>query len=353
MPLLVFEVLEHHAVPVRRHVAPHHRGRRARDDEADRQPADDAQLRRVPGLSHGCLRPAPRAARQAGCRQGHAGRAPRRALRRRAPLDRRALPRRGGAGHARSGSRPSATWTPASSCPTRSSSAWSRSASPPGGPLGRRLRARRLPAHAGARRRSSSGCSTAARSTSCSTSTCPPRSCSTASPGRRVCVNCGATYHVNMPPDGRLDVRRVRRRGRAARRRHRGGGRPPARALRAARPCRSSTSTATSASSSWSTASATATTCSGAPRQGDRRALRSRHDGDHRARTAEQIALMRRAGRGGRRDARGRAPARRSRARPRSTSTRPPARCSSGAAPARTSSATTASRRWSAPRPTT
>ena len=44
--------------------------------------------------------------------------------------------------------------------------------------------------------------------------------------------------------DERLDVRHVRRRRRAARRRHRGGGRAPARALRAARRCRSSTTTA-------------------------------------------------------------------------------------------------------------
>ena len=43
-------VLGHQPVPVRRHRAAHHRGRRARDDEADRQPADDAQLRRLPGL---------------------------------------------------------------------------------------------------------------------------------------------------------------------------------------------------------------------------------------------------------------------------------------------------------------
>ena len=40
--------LRHPALPLRRHVDPDHRGRHARDDEADRQPADDAQLRRVP-----------------------------------------------------------------------------------------------------------------------------------------------------------------------------------------------------------------------------------------------------------------------------------------------------------------
>ena len=36
------EALEHPEVPVRRHVDPDHRGRHARDDEAARQPADDA-----------------------------------------------------------------------------------------------------------------------------------------------------------------------------------------------------------------------------------------------------------------------------------------------------------------------
>ena len=36
------EVLEHHPVPVRRHVDPDHRRRHARDDETARQPADDA-----------------------------------------------------------------------------------------------------------------------------------------------------------------------------------------------------------------------------------------------------------------------------------------------------------------------
>ena len=44
-------VLGHQPVPLRRHVAADHRGRRARDDEADRQPADDAQLRGLPRLS--------------------------------------------------------------------------------------------------------------------------------------------------------------------------------------------------------------------------------------------------------------------------------------------------------------
>ena len=45
--------LGHLAVPVRRDRVAHHGGRRAGDHEADRQPADDAQLRRVPGLIMG------------------------------------------------------------------------------------------------------------------------------------------------------------------------------------------------------------------------------------------------------------------------------------------------------------
>ena len=44
-------VLGHQPVPLRWNIAAHHRGCRARDDEADRQPADDAQLRRFPGLT--------------------------------------------------------------------------------------------------------------------------------------------------------------------------------------------------------------------------------------------------------------------------------------------------------------
>ena len=80
------------------------------------------------------------------------------------------------------------------------------------------------------------------------------------------------SYHVNHAADGRLDLRHLRRRGRPARRRHRGGDRPPARALRAARPCRSSTTTASSGCWSSSTASATATRCSSASIKVDRRA---------------------------------------------------------------------------------
>ena len=49
-PAARLRVVGHPAVPVRWCRPAHHRGRRARDDEADRQPAHDAQLRRLPGL---------------------------------------------------------------------------------------------------------------------------------------------------------------------------------------------------------------------------------------------------------------------------------------------------------------
>ena len=136
------------AVPVRRHVDPDHRGRHARDDETARQPADDAQLRRVPELSGERALAAPRAARQAGCRQGNPG------------------------------GRASPTTTASCTCPPARSSARQAALGTafgleakrymdsgelvpdeivvgvieeclaPGGPLDRRLRARRFPAHA-------------------------------------------------------------------------------------------------------------------------------------------------------------------------------------------------------------
>ena len=59
-------------------------------------------------------------------------------------------------------------------------------------------------------------------------------SCSTRLAGRRVCVDCGANYSVDGAADARLDLRRLRRRGRPARRRHRGGDQPAARPLRPA-----------------------------------------------------------------------------------------------------------------------
>ena len=146
----------------------------------------------------------------------------------------------------RSASRPSATWTPASSFPTRSSSVSSRSAScravrsatascstasrarctrpseldrvdprrPPARPRRRPRRAARD------RARPASPVVACARAASgCTTSTCRPSI-------DWICDTCGGEV-------------------RPARRRHRGGGRAPARAVRRARPCRSSTTTAT------------------------------------------------------------------------------------------------------------
>ena len=57
------------------------------------------------------------------------------------------------------------------------------------------------------------------------------RSCSSASRSRRVCVDCGTNYSVDAPPAVRLDLRHLRRRGRPARRRHRGGDQPAASTL--------------------------------------------------------------------------------------------------------------------------
>ena len=114
----------------------------------------------------------------------------------------------------------------------------------------------------------------------------------------------------------------MRRRGRAARRRHRGGGHAPARAVRAARRCRSSTSTASSGSSCdvdgvgderRGVQSARSTAIDG---RASRAASRSDHPQERRADRAD---AARRQGR--RRDARGVHPRRRSRVRPRSTST--------------------------------
>ena len=55
IPSLLLQPFRHRAGQrvVLRHLDPHRRGRRPRDDEADRQPADDAQLRRVPEVA-GC-----------------------------------------------------------------------------------------------------------------------------------------------------------------------------------------------------------------------------------------------------------------------------------------------------------
>ena len=134
MPLLVFAALEHQPVPVRRHRAADHRGCRARDDEADRQPADDAQLRGLPLLRRrddAVVKRGPRLVLlgKQGAGKGTQGERLAPALRDAAPLDRAAVPRLGRRSGSRPGSRPRRTWTAASSSPTTSWSTSSRSAS--------------------------------------------------------------------------------------------------------------------------------------------------------------------------------------------------------------------------------
>ena len=84
-------------VPVRRHHDPHRGRRRPRDDEADRQPADDAELRGLPEVGV----PGSEAGhpRQAGRREGNAVRSPGPPLRRAPHLHRRHVPRRRQVGH--------------------------------------------------------------------------------------------------------------------------------------------------------------------------------------------------------------------------------------------------------------
>ena len=154
---------------------------------------------------------APRAARQARCRQGNAGRAPRRALRRRAPLDRRHLPRRRRRWAPRSGSRPSATWTRGELVPDEIVVGVVEECLAPGGPLddGFVLDGfpRTLP-----RPRSSTGCSTAARSTSRSTSTCPREIVLDRHRRPAGLRELPARVPREHAADGRLDLRHVRRR---------------------------------------------------------------------------------------------------------------------------------------------
>ena len=169
---------------------------------------------------------------------------------------------------------------------------------------------------------------------------------------RRVCVDCGANYSTAAPPLVELDLRRVRRRGRPARGRHRGGHRAPAQPLRggdgpAARlvqgaqpPGRDQRHRLT--------------------RRGDAAGgRRHRHpapaaEGAQRPREAQRGRAgqdaPRRQGRG--RDARGDPCRRQARRHDRWSWTRSPATSSSAGAPPRTSSATTGSPPSSARRPT-
>ena len=138
------------------------------------------------------------------------------------------------------------------------------------------------------------------RSTSRSTSTSRPRSCCTGSPAAACARSAARTYHVDTPPEEQLDVRRVRREGRAARRRHRGRGDAPARALRdpdaagdpvlPARRRRSPTSTAATRATRSSSACVEPVEIAVRPAEPvRRRPMITRKN-------AEQIAIMRRAG---------------------------------------------------------
>ena len=149
-------------------------------------------------------------------------------------------PRWGPAG----GSRPRPTWTGASSSPTTSSSAWSRSGSADAAEVEHGFVLdgfpRTAPPGPGARpdpRRS------AAASTWSSTSTSRPRSCCIASPGAG-CVRAAAPTITSTTLLRSLGVRRVRRRRAPARRRHRGVDRCGGSSSTSSRPSRSSSSTA-------------------------------------------------------------------------------------------------------------
>ena len=229
-----------------------------------------------------------------------------RALRRRAPLDRRHVPRAGGAGH-RVRPRGQALHGRGRARSRRDRRRRDRGVPRARRSARRRLRARRVPPHAAPGAGARPGARRPRRSTSRSTSTCRARSCSTGSPAgasartASACTTstCRPTHDWTCDTCGGHVV--------PARRRHRGGDRPPARALRAARRSRSSTTTASSGHArAWSTGWAKATRCSsGSSRSSTTAAcVRSRPGGPAQD-AARRSRMMRTGGRGRRRDARG------------------------------------------------
>ena len=111
-------------LPVRRHLDPDHGRRRARHGEADREPAPAAQLRRIPPIDasdpHG----------PAGSRQGHPGAGASPSTSACPAISTGDIFRANvSAGHRARASRPSATWTPATTSPTRSPTRWSATGS--------------------------------------------------------------------------------------------------------------------------------------------------------------------------------------------------------------------------------
>ena len=108
------------------------------------------------------------------------------------------------------------------------------------------------------------------RSTWSSTSRCPTDVVLERLASRRVCVDCGTNYSVDDAAEVRLDVRQLRRRGRPARGRHRGGHpRAPRPYERETAPLIAGTATAGCSRSS---------TGSGTHRRGDRAAARASID---------------------------------------------------------------------------
>ena len=99
---------------------------------------------------------------------------------------------------------------------------------------GPRLHPRRLSAHGGPGPGTRRDHRPSSRSTSCSTSTCRASSCSARLSARRVCRDCGTNYVASRVREAAVDLRGVRRRRHAARRRHARGHQPPPRPLRGA-----------------------------------------------------------------------------------------------------------------------
>ena len=134
------------------------------------------------------------------------------------------------------------------------------------------------------------------------------RSCSTASPAAACAWTAAPIYSRQRAARRTTGPATTAAASRPARRRHRGGDPAPARALRAARPCRSSSSTSSRRCWSRSTASATTTRCSTRLVAVDRRADRSADvaaPSDHRARRADADRRDAPGRPGRRRDARG------------------------------------------------
>ena len=168
-----------------------------------------------------------------GRRQGHAGRAHRARFRPAAHLHRRHAARGGRPGHGARRWRPSGTWTPASWCRTRWSSASSASGSPRTMPRGGFL----LDGFPRTLEQAGALDAMLAQSGRALTDVLlfdvPEEELVQRLAGRRTCRSCGKGYHWSSTrPSGRR-LRRLRRRALPARRRQRSDGAQPARRVRA------------------------------------------------------------------------------------------------------------------------